>query len=128
MNNYKLLNNAFGWLAFFIATGVYLITMEPTGSFWDCGEFILAAKTLGVGHPPGAPVFMLLGRIFTLFGNPEDPASYARMVNALSGIASGFTILFLFWTITAIGKKLLVENGKEELTQGNIFAIIGAVW
>lgn len=126
MNNYKLLNNAFGWLAFFIATGVYLITMEPTGSFWDCGEFILAAKTLGVGHPPGAPVFMLLGRIFTLFGNPEDPASYARMVNALSGIASGFTILFLFWTITAIGKKLLIEKGKEELTQGNIFAIIGA--
>lgn len=125
MNNYKLLNNIFGWVAFVIATATYLVTMEPTGSFWDCGEFIAAAYKLEVGHPPGAPFFMLLGRIATMFGNSADPASYARMANALSGIASGFTILFLFWTITAMAKKLFAEN-KEELTQGNIFAIMGA--
>ncbi len=126
MNNYKLLNNVFGWLAFVIATTVYLLTMEPTGSFWDCGEFISAALKLEVGHPPGAPMFMLMGRIATLFGNSADPASYARMVNALSGICSGFTILFLFWTITAMAKKLYTENNNEQLTQGNIFAIMGA--
>lgn len=126
MNNYKLLNNIFGWLAFAIATTVYLVTMEPTGSFWDCGEFISAALKLEVGHPPGAPMFMLMGRVATLFGSAEDPASYARMVNGLSGICSGFTILFLFWTITAMAKKLYTENNKEQLSQGNIFAILGA--
>lgn len=125
MNNYKLLNNIFGWLTFAISATVYLITMEPTGSFWDCGEFIAAAYKLMVGHPPGAPMFMLLGNLFTQFADPSDPSSVARAVNALSGVMSAFTILFLFWTITAIARKIVLYT-KEELTQANIIAITGS--
>ncbi len=118
---YKKLNNILGWLVWAIATTVYLMTIEPTASFWDCGEFIATAYRLEVGHPPGAPLFMLLGKIFTMFGSAEK-AAYA--VNVMSALSSSFTILFLFWTITAMVKKLAMKTG--ELTKGKEFAILGS--
>ena len=105
MKNFKLWNRIGGWFVFAIAAATYLLTMEPTASFWDCGEFIVSAHKLDVGHPPGAPFFMLLGHFFSLFAS--DTAHVAMCVNALSALASAFTILFLFWTITALGRKLM---------------------
>ena len=105
MKNFKLWNRIGGWIVFAIAAATYLLTMEPTASFWDCGEFIVSAHKLDVGHPPGAPFFMLLGHFFSLFAS--DTAHVAMCVNALSALASAFTILFLFWTITALGRKLM---------------------
>ena len=107
MKQYKLFNNVFGWLSFLVAAIVYLLTIEPTVSFWDCGEFITTAYKFEVGHPPGAPIFMIVGRFFTLFAGPEN---VAKMINVLSALASAGTILFLFWTITHLAKKLLVKN------------------
>lgn len=93
--NYNRLNNIVGWIVGLIATAVYVLTMEPTGSFWDCGEFVSCAYKLQIPHPPGAPLFTLLGRFFIiLFG--DDPANAARGVNFMSALASGMTILFLF--------------------------------
>src|SRR5665647_281986 len=92
MKRFKLLNNIFGWVAFAIAAATYLLTMEPTASFWDCGEFISTAFKMDVGHPPGAPFFMLMGRIFTMFA--ADTIKVAIMVNSLSALLSAFTILF----------------------------------
>lgn len=123
MKNFKLLNNVFGWVAFAIAAATYLMTMEPTASFWDCGEFISSAYKLDVGHPPGAPFFMLTGRFFSLFAS--DPTQVALMVNALSALASAFTILFLFWTITHLARKVIVKN-ENEYTTANIIGILGA--
>ena len=105
MKNFKLWNLVCGWLVFAIAAATYLLTMEPTASFWDCGEFIVSANKLDVGHPPGAPFFMLIGRFATLFAT--DQAHVAMCVNAVSALASALTILFLFWTITALGRKLV---------------------
>ena len=105
MKNFKLWNVVLGWIVFAIAAATYLTTMEPTASFWDCGEFIASAFKLDVGHPPGAPFFMLMGRFFSLFA--ADTTQVAMCVNALSALASAFTILFLFWTITALGRKLI---------------------
>ncbi len=105
MKNFKLWNTICGWVVFAIAAATYLLTMEPTASFWDCGEFISSAWKLDVGHPPGAPFFMLMGHFFSLFAS--DTAHVAMCVNALSALASAFTILFLFWTITALAKKLV---------------------
>ncbi|HDJ33544.1 MAG TPA: DUF2723 domain-containing protein, partial [Bacteroidetes bacterium] len=96
---YRKVNLLTGWGVFLLAAVVYLVTLEPTVSFWDCGEFIAAGYKLEVGHPPGAPVFMLLARFFSLFAGGEV-SKVAWMVNAMSGLASAFTILFLFWTIT----------------------------
>lgn len=121
MTTFKKLNLSIGWITWIIASIVYLLTIEPTTSFWDCGEFIATAFKLEVGHPPGAPLFMMLARFFTLFGSPENAA---LMINSLSALASSFTILFLFWTITAFGKKLAVKTG--ELTNGKIYAVIGS--
>lgn len=121
MNDFRKLNLSFGWGTWLIATIVYLMTIEPTTSFWDCGEFIATAYKLEVGHPPGAPLFMMLARFFSLFAGPENSA---LMINALSALASSFTILFLFWTITAFAKKIALQSG--ELTDGKIFAIIGS--
>ena len=101
MKNFKLWNTLCGWVVFAIAAATYLLTMEPTASFWDCGEFISSAWKLDVGHPPGAPFFMLMGHFFSLFAS--DTTHVAMCVNALSALASAFTILFLFWTITAVG-------------------------
>ncbi len=105
MKNFKLWNTVCGWIVFAIAAATYLLTMEPTASFWDCGEFISSAAKLDVGHPPGAPFFMLMGHFFSLFAS--DVSHVAMCVNALSALASAFTILFLFWTITALAKKLV---------------------
>ncbi|HCF81022.1 MAG TPA: hypothetical protein DER39_04890, partial [Porphyromonadaceae bacterium] len=93
MKKYKLINTISGWVVFVIAAVVYLMTIEPTASFWDCGEFISSAYKLEVGHPPGAPIFMLLGNLFTQFTN--DPGQVAKMVNSMSALLSAFTILFL---------------------------------
>src|SRR6056297_2205366 len=109
MEKYKLTNRVTGWITFLIAAVVYLMTIEPTTSFWDAGEFITTAYKLEVGHPPGAPVFMILGRFFTLFSSAENTA---KMINIMSGLASAFTIMFLFWTITHLAKKLVINNGE----------------
>lgn len=121
MNNYKLVNNIVGWMVFIIASFVYLTTMEPSVSFWDCGEFISGAYKLQVVHPPGAPMFLLIGRIFTLFAS--SPENVAWTMNALSAISSAFAVLFLFWTITALSKKIFSRNGDQE---GSTIAIMSA--
>ena len=123
MKNFKLWNNLLGWLSFAIAATTYLLTMEPSASFWDCGEFISAAYKLDVGHPPGAPFFMLTGRFFSLFAN--DPSQVAMMVNAMSALCSAFTILFLFWTITRLAQKLFVTHLRE-LSFGQSISVLGA--
>lgn len=123
-NNYKLLNNVFGWLAFAVAMYTYASTVEPTASFWDCGEFIATAYKLQIGHPPGAPFFMILGRVATLFAF-GDTSKVALMMNMLSALASAGTILFLFWTITHLTRKLLVGTSKV-FDNGNLFAILGS--
>lgn len=122
--NYNRINNLVGWLVFLIASYVYISTIEPTGSFWDCGEFIATAHKLEVGHPPGAPFFLLLARVFIVLGGPDNVANVPIMVNILSALMSSFTILFLFWTITAMARKLVI--GKSELTTEKIIAVMGA--
>ena len=123
MKRFKLTNNIFGWVAFAIAALTYLLTMEPTASFWDCPEFISSAYKFDVGHPPGAPFFMLVGHFFSLFA--KDTNHVAIMVNSLTAISSAFAILFLFWTITHIARKVIVKS-EADYTTGNIIAIIGA--
>ncbi len=121
MKKYNQFNNVFGWVSFLIAAVVYLLTIEPTVSFWDCGEFITTSYKFEVGHPPGAPIFMIIGRFFTLFGGP---GSAAKLINTLSGLASAFTIMFLFWTITHLAKKLVTV--KDEISLGQTIAIIAS--
>jgi len=118
---YKKLNNIIGWIIWAIASFVYLSTIEPTTSFWDCGEFIAAAYNLEVGHPPGAPLFMLIGRFFTMFTTPENAAV---AINAMSALSSSFTILFLFWSITAIIKKIVIKTG--EMDKAAMIAVFGS--
>ncbi len=120
---FKKLNIITGWLVFLVATVTYLLTIEPTASFWDCGEFIATAYRLDVGHPPGAPLFMMLARIFSAFVSPEN---VPIAINTLSALCSSFTILFLFWSITHLALKLAVRKGDEELTAGKIIAVIGS--
>ncbi|MEI6683229.1 MAG: DUF2723 domain-containing protein [Bacteroidota bacterium] len=124
MNSYKKINNILGWAVFVIASIVYILTSEPTMSYWDCGEYISTAFKLEVGHPPGAPLFQMIGRFFSLFafGNLQH---VARMVNTMSALSSGFTILFLFWTITMIARKIVIR-GNEEMTPYNLYTIMGA--
>ena len=110
--SFKKLNNIIGWLIFAISAFTYIATIEPTASFWDCGEYIACAYKLEVGHPPGAPFFMLVGRFFTLLAG-GDPAMAGKMINIMSALCSAFTILFLFWSITRIGIKSLVKKGQE---------------
>jgi len=124
MKNYRLINNISGWAIFGVAAFSYLMTIEPTASLWDCGEFIASAFKLEVGHPPGNPVFMVVARFFTLFAG-SDVSRVAAMVNAMSALASAFTILFLFWTITHLAKKILIKN-EDQFTFGRITAIIAA--
>jgi len=123
MKLYKKTNNITGWVLFAIASAVYIITSEPTASYWDCGEYISTAFKLQVGHPPGAPLFQLIGRFFSLFAF-GNTALVARMVNTMSALASGFTILFLFWSITRLAKKIVVKNG--EISTEKMIAIIGS--
>ncbi|MDR1886690.1 MAG: DUF2723 domain-containing protein [Prevotellaceae bacterium] len=107
---YKNLNNIIGWVIFFIAAFTYISTVEPTASLWDCSEFILSAYKLEVGHPPGAPVFMMIGHLFTLFSSAENAAF---MVNVFSALCSAFTILFLFWSITHLARRLVNVNTSQ---------------
>ena len=113
---FRFWNNITGWAVFAISLLVYLLTIEPTVSFWDCGEFILCSYRLEVGHPPGAPFFLLLGRFFSLFAG-GDTSKVAMMINVLSAFASAFTILFLFWSITRLIRlagsyDLSIRGGK----------------
>ena len=122
--NFKKVNNITGWIVCFIACMVYILTMEPTGSFWDCGEFVSSAYKLQIPHPPGAPLFVLLGRFFIiLFG--DNPLTAAKAVNFMNAVASGFTILFLFWSITHFARKL-VQTGKEALNGQQLFIVMSA--
>ena len=123
--DFKKVNNIVGWLIFAIATSVYFLTLEPTASWWDCGEYIATAYKLQVGHPPGAPLFQLLGRFFSLFAF-GDVSKVALMINIMSALSSSFTILFLFWTITMLAKKLFVPAGDNNLTAGPGWAVIGS--
>jgi len=122
MKRFKSLNNIFGWVAFAIAAMTYLLTMEPTASFWDCPEFISSAFKFDVGHPPGAPFFMMVGHFFSLFA--KDTAHVAFMVNSLTALCSAFTILFLFWTITHLAQKIVIKS-EDDYTTKNIIAILG---
>lgn len=123
MNLYRRINNITGWAIFALASTVYLLTAEPTTSFWDCGEYIATAFKLQVGHPPGAPLFQMIGRFFALFAFGNN-ANVAFMVNAMSAISSGFTILFLFWSITHLTKKLVKADSNTQLS--DTLTIIGS--
>lgn len=120
MKQYRLVNNAMGWLAFFIAAFVYCSTIEPTASFWDCPEFITTGYKLEIGHPPGSPFFMLTANLFSQFAS--DPAQVAKMVNIMSALLSATTILFLFWTITHLTRKLILKSW-DELSTSKLIAI-----
>ncbi|MFR7708524.1 MAG: DUF2723 domain-containing protein [Alistipes inops] len=123
MNYFKKYDRITGWLVFAIAAAVYLLTMEPTASLWDCAEFIATSYKLEVGHPPGAPLFMMISRFFTLFAPGAEYA--AVMVNTMSSLASAFTILFLFWSITHLGRRITANRGQE-LTPARTWTILGA--
>ena len=123
MKQYKLVNNLMGWLTFAIAAVVYCLTIEPSASFWDCPEFITTGYKLEVGHPPGAPFFMLVANLFSQL--VSDPAQVARMVNTMSALLSAGCILFLFWTITHLTKKLICAK-DDEMTTSQLVTIIGA--
>jgi len=123
MKEYQKLNNIFGWITFTIASIVFLLTIEPTASWWDCGEYIATAIKLQVGHPPGAPLFQMIGRFFSLFAF-GDITHFAMMVNIMSALSSGFTILFLFWSITLLAKKIVAPDG--EITTTGMYTIFAA--
>ncbi len=120
MKQYKLVDNILGWVAFLIAAFVYCSTIEPTASFWDCPEFITTAYKQEIGHPPGAPFFMLLGNFFTHFAS--DTTQVAKMVNTMSALLSAVCIMFLFWTITHLARKLIIGDWKE-MTTSKLIAI-----
>ena len=120
MKQYKLVNNVLGWLTFMVAAFVYCSTIEPTASFWDCPEFITTGYKLEVGHPPGAPFFMLTANLFSQFAS--DPTQVAKMVNTMSALLSATTILFLFWSITHLARKLILKDWSE-MTMGKLIAI-----
>ena len=124
MKNYKLVNNFTGWIIFVIAAVTYLLTIEPTASLWDCGEFIASAFKLEVGHPPGNPVFMVMARFFSLFAG-GDVTKVSAMVNSMSALASAFSILFLFWTITHLARKIVIRNDNE-FTLARLIAVMSA--
>ena len=126
MKTYKLLNNILGWVIFVIAATVYLLTIEPTASFWDCPEFIASAYKLEVGHPPGNPIFMMVANLFMQL--VSDVSLKAIMVNRMSAILSGFTILLLFWSITRLAKKIILngnEEAKDTISLTQIISILG---
>ena len=120
--NYKKWNTILGWFSFLIALITYGLTVEPTVSYWDAGEIILTSAKLQIGHPPGAPLFQMMGAFFTMFA--LEPEQVGFMMNMLSGVASAFTILFMFWTITLLLKKLVVT--KDSMSKGKSMAILGS--
>lgn len=122
MRNYKFVNNTCGWLTFLIAAITYCLTVEPTASFWDCPEFILSGNKLEVGHPPGAPFFMLTANLFSAFASPDK---VAYMVNIMSAVLSAAGIMFLFWSITHLVRKLIAPK-IDEMTTSQMITIIGS--
>ena len=125
MKKYNILNNSLGWLCFLIAAVTYMLTLEPTASFWDCPEFISQGYKLEVGHPPGNPIFMLAARFFANFAF-GDVTKVALMVNAMSALLSAATILLLFWTITHLVKRLIVKDDAETISTANMLVIFGS--
>lgn len=123
--NYQKLNNLIGWAVFILASLVFILTAEPTASFWDCGEYIATAYKLQVGHPPGAPLFQMLGRFFSLFAF-GDESKVAFMINIMSALASSFSVLFLFWVITYFAKKIVKNHYKKEIGTGEMIMIFGS--
>ncbi|MFI3267361.1 MAG: DUF2723 domain-containing protein [Rikenellaceae bacterium] len=123
MNYFKKSTLIFGWVAFAVSLLVYLLTVEPTASLWDCSEFIATSYKMEVGHPPGAPLFMMINRIFSIFA--PSTASVALMVNIASAVASAFTIAFLFWTIAHLARRILKKT-EEELSTGEVWSTVGA--
>ena len=123
MKHFKLIDNVTGWLVFLVAAFTYLSTIEPTGSFWDCGEFVSSAYKLEVGHPPGAPFFMLMANLFTQL--TSSTAQVAKMVNTMSALFSALTILFLFWSITHMARRIILKEGKRELTLARTIMVMG---
>ena len=123
MKKYHIVNNIIGWVVGIAACLVYVLTAEATASWWDCGEYIATAYKLQVGHPPGAPTFQLLGRLFSMFG---DPSSAAHAINIMSALCSGFTILFLFWSITLLGKHLLPDPKNPSLKDPRTWGVWAA--
>jgi len=124
VKKFRFYNNVTGWIVFAIAAFTYLMTIEPTASLWDCGEFIATSYKLEVGHPPGAPMFMILARFFANFAG-GNTANVAMMVNAMSALASAFTILFLFWTITHLARRVFLKD-ESDFSTGKIIAVLGA--
>ncbi|MEY4309454.1 MAG: hypothetical protein RL422_1657, partial [Bacteroidota bacterium] len=124
MWSFKKVNNWTGWGVFFIALITYTLTVEPTASFWDCGEFIACAYKLQVPHPPGAPLFLLLGRMFSLLAL-GDVTKVAYWVNMMSVVSSALTILFLHWTIVMIGRKM-INKSFEELNSNERFGLLAS--
>lgn len=118
-----MVNNLIGWLTFLIAATVYCLTIEPTASFWDCPEFIITGYKLEVGHPPGAPFFMLTANFFSQFAS--DPTTVAKMVNYMSALMSAACIMFLFWSITHLVRKLIITD-NEHITTGQLTTIMGS--
>lgn len=123
MSKYNQLNSVLGWLLFAVSLITYTLTLEPTVSFWDCGEFISASYRLQICHPPGAPLFLMIGRVFSLMAS--DPSKVAFWVNMVSAVTSALTVMFMFWTITHLAKKILAKNG-EALETWQTIAIMGA--
>ena len=123
MKQYKTVNNLVGWITFLIAATVYCMTIEPTASFWDCPEFITTGYKLEVGHPPGAPFFMLVANLFSQFAS--DASTVAKMVNYMSALMSGACILFLFWSITHLTRKLVCSD-YSQMTTAKLITIEGS--
>ena len=123
MKQYRTINNLVGWITFIIAATVYCLTIEPTASFWDCPEFITTGYKLEVGHPPGAPFFMLVANLFSQFAS--DVTTVAKMVNYMSALMSGACILFLFWSITHLVRKLVITD-ENNITTGQLITVMGS--
>lgn len=123
MKQYKTVNNLIGWITFIIAATVYCMTIELTASFWDCPEFITTGYKLEVGHPPGAPFFMLVANLFSQFAS--DASTVAKMVNYMSALMSGACILFLFWSITHLVRKLVITD-ENNITKGQLITVMGS--
>ncbi|MBO5903537.1 MAG: DUF2723 domain-containing protein [Tidjanibacter sp.] len=124
MKDRKQLNTIIGWLTFLLSGLVYLLTVEPSASLWDCGEFIATSYKLEVGHPPGAPLFMLIARFFAMFA--PSPEFAALAINIMSVLCSALTIMFLFWTITHLGRRLTGAESFEQMSSGRFWTVMGA--
>ena len=123
MKNYQKFNNIVGWVVFIVASYTYIATIEPTASFWDCGEYISSSYKLMVGHPPGAPLFQMIARIFSLLAG-GNVLKVAPWINIMSALCSGFTILFMFWSITMIAKKIVMRSGP--MTENKMWAVLSS--